>query len=329
MTKHRPKPDRRGRIEFHDHQPKLESLRDAVIEGLSKQPMAIHSKFFYDQRGAELFEEICTLDEYYPTRTEIGLLEDIADEIADLAGPDCHLIEFGSGASVKVRTLLEALDEPKSYVPIDISREALLSAAEGVAKEFEEIPVVAVCADYTEPMKLPELDDGPRLGFFPGSTIGNFTPKESVDFLSTAADALDGGAMLVGVDLKKDEDTLNAAYNDARGVTAEFNRNLLHRINRELGSDFDPDGFQHSAVYRHDKGCVETHLVCERPQTVDVCGQSFPFDVGDKIHTENSHKYSVGEFQDIARASGFKPRQVWVDGNDMFSIHYLDAAASS
>ncbi|NQV22112.1 MAG: L-histidine N(alpha)-methyltransferase [Rhodospirillales bacterium] len=326
MTKYQRTGGGRGRIEFHDHEPKVESLRDAVIEGLSKDPRAIHSKFFYDQRGAQLFEEICTLDEYYPTRTEIGLLADNAQEIADLAGPDRHLIEFGSGASVKVRTLLDALKEPKSYVPIDISRDALLNAAEGFAKEFTDIPVVAVCADYTEPLKLPELDDGPRLGFFPGSTIGNFTREESVSFLSTAAQALDGGAMLVGVDLKKDEQTLNAAYNDARGVTAAFNRNLLHRINRELGSDFDPEGFTHSAVYRHDKGCVETHLVCDRAQTVDVCGHSFPFAEGDKIHTENSHKYSVGEFQALAKDGGFTPLQFWTDADDLFSIHYLEAA---
>jgi L-histidine Nalpha-methyltransferase len=326
MTNHQKNNNGESRIEFHDYQPKVESLREAVIEGLSKKPKAISSKFFYDQRGAELFEEICTLDEYYPTRTEIGMLEENAHEIAALAGPECHLIEFGSGASVKVRTLLEAMEEPRSYVPIDISRDALLHASEGVARDFENVSVVAVCADYTEPLKLPDLDEGPRLGFFPGSTIGNFTPEESVSFLSTAAEVLEGGAMLIGVDLKKDEDRLNAAYNDARGVTAEFNRNLLHRINRELGSDFDPDGFQHSAIYRHDKGCVETHLVCERPQTVEVSGKSFPFAAGDKIHTENSHKYSVDEFQALAEESGFSPRTVWVDEDALFSIHYLDAA---
>jgi dimethylhistidine N-methyltransferase len=326
MTKHQTTITRHDRFVFHDHQPKVENLREAVIAGLSNTPKAIHCKFFYDQRGAELFEEICTLNEYYPTRTEIGILETHAEEIADIAGPDCHLIEFGSGSSVKVRTLLDALDEPRSYVPIDISREALLSAADGIARDFSEVSVVAVCADYTEPLTLPELEPGPRLGFFPGSTIGNFTPEESVDFLSTAATVLDGGALLIGVDLKKDEDTLNAAYNDARGVTAEFNRNLLHRINRELGSDFDPDGFQHSAVYREDKGCIETHLVCERAQMVDICGQSFPFEAGDKIHTENSHKYSVPEFQSLAKESGFNPRMVWTDADDMFSVHYLEAA---
>ncbi len=325
MNKYQPKLAGNGRIEFHDHQPKVESLRDAVVAGLSADPKAIHCKYFYDKRGAELFEEICTLDEYYPTRTEIGILEDNAQEIAKIAGPNCHLIEFGSGASVKVRILLRALDEPRSYVPIDISREALIEAAEGIARDFKEIPVVAVCADYTEPLALPELEPGPRLGFFPGSTIGNFSPEETVDFLSTAAQALDGGALLVGVDLKKDEDTLNAAYNDARGVTAEFNRNILHRINRELGSDFNPNGFQHSAIYRADKGCVETHLVCEQPQIVDVCGQSFPFEPGDKIHTENSHKYSVPEFQALAEEGGFVPRAVWTDADDMFSLHYLVA----
>jgi dimethylhistidine N-methyltransferase len=326
MTQGPGKPKKTEQIEFHNHEPKVESLRDAVIEGLSKDPKAIHSKFFYDDRGAQLFEEICTLDEYYPTRTEIGILEHNAPEIAELAGPDCHLIEFGSGASVKVRILLEALQAPRSYVPIDISKDALLGAAEGLAQEFEEVPIVAVCADYTEPLKLPELDEGPRLGFFPGSTIGNFTPEESVGFLSTAVQALDGGALLIGVDLKKDEQTLNAAYNDARGVTAEFNRNLLHRINRELGSNFDPNGFEHSAVYSHDKGCVETHLVCERPQTVEICGQRFPFGAGDRIHTENSHKYSVDEFQNLAEESGLSPRRVWTDADELFSVHYLDAA---
>ena len=326
MTKHQPKAARHGRIEFHDHHSEVESLRDAVIAGLSADPKAIHCKFFYDQRGANLFEEICTLDEYYPTRTEIAILKENAREIAKIAGPKSHLIEFGSGASVKVRTLLDALEKPRSYVPIDISREALLQAAEGIARDFEDVPVVAVCADYTKPLTLPELAPGPRLGFFPGSTIGNFTPEGSVGFLSTAAQTLDGGSLVIGVDLKKDEDILNAAYNDARGVTAEFNRNLLHRINRELGSDFDPNGFQHSAVYCHDKSCIKTHLVCEHSQTVNICGKSFPFKAGDKIHTENSHKYSVPEFQALAEEGGFKPRTVWTDAEDMFSIHYLDAA---
>jgi len=306
---------------FHDFEPALESFHDAVLEGLSRTPKTLPCKFLYDEDGSRLFEEICHLDEYYPTRTETALLNRHASEMADILGPECHLIEFGSGASAKVRILLEALERPRGYVPIDISRDHLIGAAAALAQDFPHLPVVAICADYTESLAFPDLGPGRPVGFFPGSTIGNFAPRESVGFLRRIAKWLDG--LIIGVDLKKDPEVLEAAYDDAAGVTAAFNLNLLRRINGELGGTFDPDGFIHQA--RVVEGKVEMHLVSQRDQLVRACGSVFSFSRGETIHTENSHKYTVGEFHEMARGGGFKPRHTWVDPEGLFSIHYLEA----
>jgi len=237
---------------FHDLAPSEESFRDAIVNGLNREPKTLPCKFFYDARGSELFEQICRLPEYYLTRTEIAILEEYAEEIAAQIGPHCRLIELGSGASHKVRILLHALEAPAAYIPVDISRDHLREAAAQLAADFPELPVVAVCADYTRPFDLPKLPGpaGKRVGFFPGSTVGNFEPQQVVQFLDHWAELLGpGGEMLIGVDLKKEPEILDAAYNDRAGINAAFNLNLLERINRELGGDFDLDRFEHHAFY--------------------------------------------------------------------------------
>jgi dimethylhistidine N-methyltransferase len=312
---------------FHDLAPAEESFRDAVLAGLGRRRKSIPCRFFYDERGSALFEEICELPEYYPTRTEIGILEDNAREIARLMGRHAQLIEFGSGSSRKVRILLDALEEPAAYVALDISREPLLHATETLAAEFPRLAVVAVCADYTRPFDLPPLPvtrAGRRVGFFPGSTIGNFVPDEAVEFLAGWRRLLgrDGG-LLIGVDLKKDKDVLEAAYDDRQGVTAAFNLNLLERMNRELGGDFDLDRFAHEAFYNEAAGRIEIYIRSLADQIVTVAGHAIRFAEGERIHTEDSCKYSVPEFHRLAAHAGFRPVQTWTDDAALFSVHFL------
>ncbi len=318
--------DDEARFAFHDLAPGEESFRDAVWRGLAGPRKAIPCKFFYDERGSELFEQICRLPEYYPTRTEIAILEENADEIAAQMGAHCRMIEFGSGASHKARILLQALDRPAAYVPVDISREHLREAAASLAEDFPEVPVVAVCADYTGPFTLPALPGpaGKRVGFFPGSTIGNFEPDAAVRFLTNYADILGrGGEMLVGVDLKKDPHLLDAAYNDRAGVTALFNLNLFERINRELDSDLDLDLFEHFAFYSESRGRVEIYIRSLANQQATIAGRRFRFSAGELIHTEYSYKYSVGEFRELAASAGFRPVDTWIDEGELFSVHYF------
>ncbi|MCG8689774.1 MAG: L-histidine N(alpha)-methyltransferase [Minwuiales bacterium] len=314
--------------DFHDDGDTADDFRQAVLNGLSQPQKRLPSKFFYDARGSALFDEICTLDEYYPTRTETALLESCGKEIAVLAGPDANLIEFGSGSSVKTRILLDALDRLAAYVPLDISRDHLLAAAKTLAEDYPDIAVTPVCADFVQPLDLPKLAGaGVNLGFFPGSTIGNFRPADAAAFLKNAARSVGpGGAMVIGVDLIKDPATLHAAYNDARDVTAAFNLNLLERINRELDADFDLDGFSHYAPFNPARGCIEMHLVSRRAQKIQIAGETFAFAMGESIHTEDSHKYTIEGFQELARRGGWSPRQVWCDADDLFSVHFLDAA---
>jgi len=315
-----------ARFAFHDLAPGEESFRDAVLNGLGRARKAIPCKFFYDARGSALFEEICRLPEYYPTRTEIGILGENSGDIAAQMGPHCRLIEFGSGASYKVRILLEALDRPAAYVPVDISREHLRDAASSLAEDFPSVPVIAVCADYTRPFPLPPLPGakGKRVGFFPGSTIGNFEPDAAVAFLANYARILGpGGEMLIGVDLKKDPEILDAAYNDRAGVTAAFNLNLLDRINRELDGELDLDRFEHHAFYNPAAGRVELYLKSLAEQSVRVAGRRFHFAEGELTHTENSYKYAIPEFQALAARAGFRTVHTWTDRADLFSVHYL------
>jgi dimethylhistidine N-methyltransferase len=315
--------------QFHDLTPAEESFRDAVLGGLSRRAKQIPCRFLYDERGSALFEQICELPEYYLTRTEMAILRDYAGEIGALAGRHVQLIEFGSGSSRKVRLLLEALEEPAAYVAIDISREPLRRAAEEVAEDFPEVPVVAICADYLQPLRLPELPargQGRRLGFFPGSTIGNFTPEEAVDFLAGCRRVVGrGGAMVVGVDLKKDPERLDAAYNDSAGVTAAFSLNLLERVNRELDADFDLDRFAHDAFYNEAAGRIEIYIRSLADQIVTVAGRAIRFAAGERIHIEDSCKYTIAEFQRLAGRAGFRPIRHWTDPAALFSVHLLEA----
>ena len=312
---------------FHDLEPAVEEFRAAVLNGLAGPQKRIPAKFFYDAEGSRLFDAICALAEYYPTRTEIGILDRHSGDIAQAIGPDATLVEFGSGSSVKIRILLDAMPDLAAYVPIDISRDHLVAAARAVADDHEGLAVVPVCADYSGPVALPP--DLPRhrlAGFFPGSTIGNFAPTQAAAFLKQVATLLGpGSGLLIGVDLQKDEAILNAAYNDAEGVTAAFNLNLLARINRELGGDFDPDGFAHRACYNAARACIEMHLISRRHQSVTIAGRKFEFQHGETIHTEDSHKYTVESFHALAGAAGWRAEQVWTDPDQLFSVHYLMA----
>lgn len=305
-----------------------EDFLAAVVDGLSQPQKRLSSKYFYDERGSKLFEQITDLPEYYPTRTEMALLRAHAAEFAKLIGPHASLVEFGSGSSTKVRILLDALEAPAAYVPIDISRDHLIESAKGLADAYPDLMVVPVAADYTQPLKLPDIpDEAVRIGFFPGSTIGNFSRAEAVEFLRTAATELgtDNG-LLIGVDLKKDPAILHAAYNDAAGVTAKFNLNILQHINRELGADFDLAGFTHDARWRPEEGRIEMHLVSNRRQTVRVDGHKFEFTAGESIHSEDSHKYTIEEFHTLAAAAGWRAHRHWTDADDLFSLHYLRVA---
>ncbi|MBM3560069.1 MAG: L-histidine N(alpha)-methyltransferase [Alphaproteobacteria bacterium] len=302
-----------------------DDFQSAVVAGLGLPQKRIPSKFFYDAAGSRLFDAICELPEYYPTRSEVSVLAAHAAEIAALAGPGVSLVEFGSGSSVKVRLLLDAMPVPAAYLPVDISREHLLAAARRLAADYPAVPVVPVCADYTRPFELPAVrGERSRVGFFPGSTIGNFSRDEAKGFLESVAGDLGRGAgLLIGVDLRKDPVILHAAYNDAAGVTARFNLNLLARANRELGANFELDAFAHDARWLEDEGRIEMHLVARRAQTVTVGGRGFAFARGESIHTEDSHKYTVGEFQALAAAAGWTPAACWTDEKDLFSVHWL------
>jgi dimethylhistidine N-methyltransferase len=315
-----------GSFAFYDLAPGEESFRDAVLAGLSQRPKSLPCKFFYDQRGSALFEAICEVPEYYLTRTELGILETYAGAMAERIGPHCRLIELGSGASRKVRLLLSALRTPLAYVPVDISRDFLRDAAASIAADFPDLQVAAVCADYTRPFGLPPLSGPPgrRVGFFPGSTIGNFEPEGVVAFLTHCGHLLGPGAeMLIGVDVKKDKRILDAAYNDAAGLNAEFNLNLLHRIQKELDSDIEIADFEHVAFYNPDEGRVELYIKSLKAQSAMIAGRRFSFAAGELIHTENSYKYAIPEFRELAARAGFAALDTWTDPNGMFSVHYF------
>jgi dimethylhistidine N-methyltransferase len=319
---------RSARLEFHDLSPDLGDFREALLHGLSGRSKAIPCRFLYDARGSALFDRICGLPEYYPTRTELGILQACAAEIAERAGPGAQMIELGGVNSSKARILLDALEDPAAYIPIDISREHLKASVQALGAERPELEVLAVCADYTRPLTLPEAPGGGmRLGFFPGSTIGNLQPDEATLFLAAWARRLGpGSAMVVGVDLRKDAAILEPAYDDAQGVTAEFSRNLLVRANRELGADFDTDAFAHRARYDAAHGRIEIHLESLKRQTVRIGQVPIAFGQGERIHVEDSYKYSLDGFRGIARAAGFRPAAAWTDPDRLFSVHWLETA---
>ncbi|MDA7417389.1 L-histidine N(alpha)-methyltransferase [Xenophilus arseniciresistens] len=298
-----------------------------LVQALDGQPRRISPKYFYDAAGSQLFDRICELPEYYPTRTELAILSQRAGEIARHIGPDAEIVEFGAGSLHKVRLLLDALPRAHGYVPIDISGEHLAQAAQRLRAERPGLAVRPVVADYSQPMRLPEAAPGVRrVGFFPGSTLGNFDPAEAQAFLSRAAQLLRGGGLLLGVDLVKDPAVLHAAYNDSQRVTAAFNRNLLLRANAELGADFDVDAFAHSAFYNAPLARIEMHLQSLRAQTVHIGGVGWRFEEGETLHTENSHKFSVEGLRALALRAGFGIGPVWTDPERLFSVHWLPAA---
>ena len=298
---------------------------DEIRRGLRREQKALSPKFFYDDRGSKLFDRITQLPEYYLTSAELAIMERHVGEMAALVGPQASLIEFGSGSSSKTRILLAHLERLAAYVPVDISREHLVSAANRIAADFPHIEVLPVSADFTRPFDLPNPRVMPlrNIVYFPGSTIGNFTPEAALDLLRVMHhEAAEDGALLIGVDLKKDKAILERAYNDSAGVTAEFNLNLLRRLNREFGANFDLDAFEHLALYSETHGRIEMHLVSLRKQSVTIAGEAFPFDEGETIRTEYSHKYTLEEFAAMAGRAGFEVHTTWLDDARLFSVQY-------
>jgi dimethylhistidine N-methyltransferase len=298
-----------------------------VISGLRGTPKTLPPKLFYDEVGARLFERICTLDEYYLTRSEFSILRERANEIAEFIGPNAALIEYGSGAATKVRFLLDALRDPAAYVPIDISREQLARVAADLAAAYPSLAVRPVCGDYTRLLPIPDLNPrARRVAFFPGSTIGNFHPAEAAAFLARVRRTVSwDGALVLGVDRRKDPAVLHAAYDDPHGVTAAFNRNILRRINRELGADFDLGSFRHVAFFNDDASRIEMHLESTVEQTVHIAGASFEFAQGETIWTESSYKYDEEQLATIASAAGFRVDRLWTDAKGLFWVAAMTA----
>ncbi|MEX2352834.1 MAG: L-histidine N(alpha)-methyltransferase [Gammaproteobacteria bacterium] len=314
-------------LTFHDHKPETLSLREAVIEGLSRNPKSIEPKFFYNERGSELFDRICEQPEYYLPTVEQKILLDNADEIVSLTGPGRILIEPGAGNAAKVRLLLDTL-QPAAYVPMDISFDYLKLAASSLIEDYPWLRIHAACVDFTVSMPVPDITpEGPRLLFFPGSSIGNFEQDKARRFLAMVRDTVgEDGMLLIGVDTRKDETILNAAYNDSAGITARFNLNLLHRFRDELEMDCDPAGFDHRAFYNGEAGRIEMHLVSRQKQTLRMNGHSFDLDCGETLHTESSYKYAPQEFLRLAASCGFNPLRHWQDEKGLFSIYLLAAS---
>ena len=303
-----------------------------VLAGLRNRPKRLPCKYLYDARGSALFEQICDLDEYYLTRAELEILDTHGAGIVDSLGPRCALVEYGSGSSLKTRKLISRLENPVALIPVDISREHLAENARLLARRFPVLAVCPVCADFTRPFDLPDVvgDAERTIVYFSGSTIGNFQPREAVGLLEAMRNTVgpDGG-LLIGVDLKKSREVLEAAYNDARGVTAEFNLNLLRRINRELKADFRIEQFRHEAVYNESESRVEMHLVSRSPQVVRLDGARLEFAAGESIHTENSYKFSPEQFASLAAFAGLAVRRLWYDARRQFSLQYLTPLAES
>jgi dimethylhistidine N-methyltransferase len=316
---------------LRDFGPGRDRMLAEVLAGLRGRRKRLPCKYFYDAEGSRLFDRICELPEYYLTRTELGIMRRHAGEMADAIGAQSLLIEYGSGSSIKTRLLLDRLESPAGYVPIDISGEHLTQSAHALARAYPHVDVLPVCADYTTRFHVPEpdADVARRAVYFPGSTIGNFEPDDALKFLREVARVCgSGGGLLIGVDLKKDPAALHAAYNDAAGITAAFNLNLLARLNRDLGADFDVSSFAHYAFYNPRRGRIEMHLVSRAPQRVGIDGATIPFAEGESIFTESSYKYTLLGFTELAKAAGFTPQKVWTDEDRRFSIHFLTCEAS-
>lgn len=307
--------------------PEIGELRRDVLRGLSSPRKAIPPKWLYDARGSALYELICEQPEYYPARTEMGILERHAEEIAGAIGPDALVFEYGTGSGRKTALLLDALERPVAYLPVDIAPEALAGAAAELARRFPRLSVRPVVADFTEGVTLPEVEApfARRLAFFPGSTIGNFDPPEAVGLLRRlGSEAGPGGALLIGVDLPKDEGTLVRAYDDARGVTAAFDLNLLARIDRELGADFRLSAFRHRSAWNRRLSRVEMHLESLEAQRVQVAGSSFTFRAGETIHSESAYKWAPGAFDTLAAIAGWELVRTWTDPRAWFSVRLYE-----
>ena len=309
-------------IDFH---PPRSDMHADVISGLSRPQKKLMPKYFYDERGSHLFDDITRLPEYYLTRTEDAIMEEFLHEMSELVGPKVTVVEFGSGSGEKIRRLLKHLDSPVACVPVEISRSHLVNSAEELARDYAELKIVAVCADFTQPFDFPPIYGAVRrLVFFPGSTIGNFPRDEAIELLKVMHSvAGEDGCVLVGADLAKDTSTLEAAYNDAQGVTAEFNLNLLRRINDELDADFVLEQFRHEAIYNRQEGRIEMYLISEQEQLVHVGEDSFQFAQGERMLTEYAHKYQLEGFSEMVAEAGFTVEKVWTDVNDYFSVQYL------
>ena len=307
-------------------EPELSNFLAAVIAGLSSNPRTLPCKYFYDERGSALFKKICELPEYYITRTEIDILDRNRAEIASQLGPNIELIGLGTGAGTKTRILIEALEKPAVYIPVDISEKQLHESTPLFQKIFPDLEILPVCADYLQPVVLPSPHRNAtrKVVYFPGSTIGNFAPDEAVEFLRRVANVcrLDGG-LLIGADLKKDRDVLEAAYDDSAGVTAQFNLNLLERVNRELGADFALDHWRHQAIYNSSVGRIEMYLISDVDQVVHIDEHKFHFRRGEKITTEFSYKYAPEEFAALAAGAGFEFVRMWTDEARLFGVFYF------
>ncbi|MFP3943338.1 MAG: L-histidine N(alpha)-methyltransferase [Alphaproteobacteria bacterium] len=316
---------------FVDYEPPPADFLSDVLAGLAATPKYLAPKYFYDAEGSRLFDEICRTDEYYVTRTELALLDEIGPRLAEAVGPGAMVIEYGSGSAWKSRRLLDLLEAPEGYVAIDISRDHLIAATAEIAADYPRLAVGAICADFMSPIPLPEQLRGlgrRRLGFFPGSTIGNFTPEQAETFLVRVRGLLGpGGAFLVGVDLRKDTAILNRAYNDAAGHTAAFNLNLLRRMQGELGAELAPEDFGHLAFFNEEEGRIEMHLEALRDTEIRLAGERFTFVRGETIHTENSYKYTGPEFTALARRAGYETAESSADGKGLFSLHLLNIPA--
>ncbi len=314
---------KKERIYYYEQHKVADTMAQDVHEGLSLSQKSLSPKYFYDKTGSELFDQITELPEYYPTRTEVFLLKKHAEEFAELIGKDSILFELGSGSSIKIRILLEAL-KPKIYVPMDISKEHLIASAKKLANDYPWLEIHANRVDYSQPWEIPDFGEGNYNAFFPGSSIGNFDPDDALDLLKQIAQLVGTqGGLLIGVDLKKENSILEDAYNDSQGVTAEFNLNMLEHIRNRIDADIDVENFTHRAIYNQNDGRIEMHLVSDTEQEIKVENKTYPLKFGETIHTESSYKYSVKGFHQLAAKAGFEPVKVWTDPQALFSIHYL------
>jgi len=326
----KPNPQAARAYHLDDRQPDEGLLADA-LSGLSKSPKRLPSKYFYDARGSKLFERICEQPEYYPTRVELSIMRDHVGAIAEALGPNVRLVEYGSGSGLKTRLLLRNLESPVAYVPVEISRSALAESVAGLERAFPDIEMLPVCADFTQPITLPRAARAPRqtVVYFPGSTLGNFAPDEALRLLHQMRDEAGqgggvlGGGVLIGIDLVKDKAVLESAYNDVAGVTAEFTLNLLVRMNRELGADFDLAGFRHRARWHSLAGRIETHIVSRRKQDVHIGGRAFHFAEGEPMLVELSCKYTLDSFSRLAARADLHVAEVWTDPDHQFSVQWL------